>query len=67
MMLFLALPALVCGLATYAFWAVPRGKNCFEDLCRRWKDKVSAAVWTEADTFCTCTTLPDVCMTSTTS
>jgi len=44
MMVFLALPALVCGLATYAFWAVPRGKNSFEDGCRRWKDRVSAAV-----------------------
>ena len=42
MMLFLFLPALVCGLATYAFWAVPRGKTRFEDAGRRLKDKVSA-------------------------
>ena len=42
MMLFLAAPALVSGLATYAFWAMPRGKNGFEDGCRRAKDWVGA-------------------------
>lgn len=40
MMLLLFLPALVCGLATYAFWAVPRGKTRLEDAGRRFKDKV---------------------------
>ena len=54
MMLFLFLPALVCGLATYAFWAVPRGKTRFEDAGRRFKDKVGVSVVAVQQTVICC-------------
>lgn len=54
MMLLLFLPALVCGLATYAFWAVPRGKTRFEDAGRRFKDKVGVSVVAVQKTIICC-------------